>query len=529
MNSLHRGRLTAVASLCASGLLVLIGCTSAPAEPPEAAAPATPTPSAAWGDWADVDGAVMPVGSTTDRVIVSGLDASTVIVLDRTTGDEVWRIGDDAGGDGSGANGAGAENWTDDDWTEGAAWEHGLVLHDDDTIYTQRGSGDGSLVAYSAEDGSEFWRVSPGTLDACAPADAWALSPSVSQSYEVAESGQLILSHTQPADWDCHDGPNATHPGTLAMLVVDATTGEATGDPVRIAGTAIPGMSMPDPSGRFIDVPFELQSSVNVIRVDATTGEEHWAMLHYPDPSDFDPDLDASLGPATVTAAGEDRFLIQSHTDGGHLATVEAWADDHMETGDVTVDDLDYEMPCEYRMQRSSAGDPYCLLLTSSPNPDHDAQFLVSVADPSTDTATDDPLAVPAPASLIDTDEYYGYVDAPTVVENDALIPASARGADDPAIVLPTDAGLQAVDVTGGDTLWTWDSGEGTAVAGHVVPDTLEVVVGVDDRAIGIDALTGDELWDEPADGPVFGVGDVITITDFMTGTTRVRTTHPVG
>ena len=120
-------------------------------------------------------------------------------------------------------------------------------------------------------------------------------------------------------------------------------------------------------------------------------------------------------------------------------------------------------------------------------------------------------------------------MDAPTVVENDALIPASARGADDPAIVVPTDTGLQAVDVTGGDTLWTWDSGEGTAVAGHVVPDTLEVVVGVDDRAIGIDALTGDELWDEPADGPVFGVGDVITITGFMTGTTRVRTTHPVG
>src|SRR5699024_537497 len=119
--SLLRGRLTAVVSLCASGLLVLTGCTSAPAEPPEAAAPATPTPSAAWGDWADVDGAVIPVGSTTDRVIVSGLDASTVIVLDRTTGDEVWRIGDDAGGDRSGANGASAE-----DWTEGAAWEHGL-------------------------------------------------------------------------------------------------------------------------------------------------------------------------------------------------------------------------------------------------------------------------------------------------------------------------------------------------------------------------------------------------------------------
>ena len=529
MNSLLRGRLTAVVSLCASGLLVLTGCTSAPAEPPEAAAPATPTPSAAWGDWADVDGAVMSVGSTTDRVIVSGLDEPAVIVLDRSTGDEVWRIGSDPDGDSSGAEGASAENWTDDDWTEGAAWEHGLVLHDDDTIYTQRGSGDGSLVAYSAEDGSEFWRVSPGTLDACAPADAWALSPSVSQSYEAAESGQLILSHTQPADWDCHDGPNATRPGTLAMLVVDATTGEVTGDPVRIAGTAIPGMSMPDPSGRYIDVPFELQASVNVIRVDASTGEEQWAMLLYPDPSDFDPELGDSLGPATVTAAGEDRFLIQSHTDGGLLATVEAWADDHMETGDVSVEDLNYELPCEYRMQRSSAGDSYCLLLTSSPNPDHDAQFLVSVADPSTGAATGEPLAVPAPASLIDTDEYYGYVDAPTVVENDALIPASARGTDSPAIVLPTDAGLQAVDVAGGDAVWTWDSGDDTAVAGHVVPDVLEVVVGVDDRAVGIDALTGNELWDEPAHGPVFGVDDVITITDFMTGTTRVRTTHPVG
>lgn len=528
MNSLLRGRVTAVAALCASGLLLVTGCTSTPGDSPEAS-PATPTPSAAWGDWADVDGAVMPVGSTTDRVIVSGLDASTVIVLDRSTGDEVWRIGEDADGDGSGADGASMEDWTDGDWTEGTAWEHGLVLHDEDTVYTQRGSGDGSLVAYSADDGSEVWRVSPGTLDACAPADAWELSPSVSQSYEVPESGQLILSHTQPADWDCHDGPNATHPGTLAMLVVDATTGEVTGEPVRIAGTAIPGMSMPDPSGRYIDVPFELQTSVNVIRVDATTGEEHWAMLHYPDPSDFDPELDASLGPATVTATGEDRFLIQSHTDGGRLATVEAWADDHMETGDVTVEDLDYEMPCEYRMQRSSTGAPYCLLLTSSPDPDHDAQFLVSVGDPSTGAATVEPLAVPAPASLIDTDEYYGFVEAPTSVENDALIPASARGSEDPAIVLATDAGLQAVDVARGDTVWTWNSSEGTAVAGHVVPDALEVVVAVDDRVVGVDALTGNKLWDEPADGPVFGVGDVITITDFMTGTTRVRTTHPVG
>ena len=61
------------------------------------------------------------------------------------------------------------------------------------------------------------------------------------------------------------------------------------------------------------------------------------------------------------------------------------------------------------------------------------------------------------------------------------------------------------------------------------MPDALEVVVGADDRVVGIDALTGTELLDEPADGPVFGVGDVITITDFMTGTTRVRTTHPVG
>src|SRR5699024_1450366 len=165
----------------------------------------------------------------------------------------------------------------------------------------------------------------------------------------------------------------------------------------------------------------------------------------------------------------------------------------------------------------------------SSPNPDHDAQFLVSVADPSTGAAADEPLAVPAPASLIDTDEYYGVVHEPTGVDNDAFIPAPARGADAPAVVLPTDAGLQAVDVAGGDSLWTWDSGQGMAVAGHVVPDALEVVVGVDDRVVGIDALTGTELWDEPASGPVFGVGDVITSAAFMTGTTRVRTTHPVG
>jgi hypothetical protein len=62
-----------------------------------------------------------------------------------------------------------------------------------------------------------------------------------------------------------------------------------------------------------------------------------------------------------------------------------------------------------------------------------------------------------------------------------------------------------------------------------VVPDPLEVVVGLDDRVVGIDAVTGDEAWDVPADGPLFGAGDVVTITDFMTQTTRVRTTHPVG
>jgi hypothetical protein len=383
-------------------------------------------------------------------------------------------------------------------------------------------------VAYSADDGSELWRTSPGSLDACAPADAWELSPSVSHSYEVAKTGRLILSHTQPADWDCHDGPNATHPGSPAMLVVDAATGESSGDPVRIAGTALPGRSMPDPSGRYIDVPYELQSSVNVIRLDAETGEERWAMLHYPQDISYDV-TGGDPVPPTVTAVGLDRYLISYTTGQSYTATVDEWAQDHMGTGDVSVDDLDQRMPCEYRMQRSSAGDLYCLLLTSSPDPEHTPQFHIALFDQDTGAPLGQTTVLDTASSVAETEEYYGYVDDPTTVQNDSLIPSAALSADAPAAVLPSETGIAAVDLGTGADLWSWDSGQGPAVGAHVVPDPLEVVVGLDDRVVGIDAVTGDEAWDVPADGPLFGAGDVVTITDFMTQTTRVRTTHPVG
>lgn len=523
MTSTSRGRSSSGTALCAVVLFLTTACTTSPEDASEAADPPTPIPSATWGDWAEVDEAVMPVGSTADRVIMSGLDSPTVSALDRATGDEVWRVGDGTQ-DGT-VSGTADEG---DEWDTGPAWEHGLVLHDEDTVYTQRGSGDGSLVAYSASDGTEQWRMTPGDLDACAPADGWELSPSISQTHEVAESGRLILSHTEIAEWDCHDGPNATHPGRPTMVVVDAQTGETVGDPVEVSGTSIPGRSLPDPSGRFIDVPYELQSSVNVIRVDAETGEERWAMLHYPQDLSYE-DIQWDPTPPTVTAAGGDRFLILYDTGDAFLATVDEWAQDHTSTGDVTVEDLEHEMPCEYRMQRSSSGDPYCLLLTSPPEPEYSPQFRASLFDRDSGEPTGQALAVDAAPSIAETDEYYGYVDDPTAVGNDALIPSAALQGDRPAIVLPAEAGLTAVEMETQESLWSWDSGTGAAVGAHVVPDAMEVIVGLEDRVVGVDAMTGDEVWDEPADGPLFGVGDVVTITDFMTQTTRVRTTHPVG
>lgn len=169
----------------------------------------SPPPTEEWGEWSDVDALVAPVGSTPDRVIVSGIGSSLVVALDRSTGEEVWRIGDEQQ-DGADDGYASEDDW--DDWESGPVWEHGLVLHDDDTVYTQRGSDDGSLVAYSADDGTERWRMAPGDLDVGATADGWELSPSVLKSYTVADSGRLTLSHTEIADWDCHDGPSCRTP-----------------------------------------------------------------------------------------------------------------------------------------------------------------------------------------------------------------------------------------------------------------------------------------------------------------------------
>lgn len=275
-------------------------------------------------------------------------------------------------------------------------------------------------------------------------------------------------------------------------------------------------------------MPYELQSSVNIVRVDAETGDEQWAMLHYPTDIGFDVTM-GDPDPPTITAAGDERFLIHYTTGEAFLATVDAWAQDGMETGEVTVDVLDGALPCEYRMHRSSAGDPYCLLMTSSPDPDHEPQFQVALFDSATGARAGDLRSFDVPESLLDTDEYYGVVFDSTEVVNDALVPAAARQTDSSAIILPSEDGLVARDLGTDEVLWNWAPRDGTAVAPHVVPSTLEAVVGLDDCVVGVDAMTGDEVWDEPADGPVFGVGDVITITNFMTGRTRVRTTHPVG
>lgn len=514
-----------IAAVGAAGAFLLSACTPSPTAPADPPSKAIPTPTEEWGEWSDVDALVAPVGSTPDRVIVSGIGSSLVVALDRSTGEEVWRIGDEQE-DGADDGYASEDDW--DDWESGPVWEHGLVLHDDNTVYTQRGSGDGSLVAYSADDGTERWRMAPGDLDVCATADGWELSPSVLKSYTVADSGRLILSHTEIADWDCHDGPNATHPGRPAMVVVDAQTGDVVGDTVNISGTSIPGLALPDPSGRYIDVPYELQSSVNIVRVDAETGDEQWAMLHYPTDIGFDVTM-GDPEPPTVTAAGGERFLIHYATGEAFLATIDAWAQDGIETGEVTVDELGGEMPCEYRMQRSSAGDPYCLLMTSSPDPAHEPQFQVALFDSVTGARAGDLHSFDVPESLLDTDEYYGVVFDSTEVASDALVPAAARQTDSSAIILPSEDGLVARDLGTDEVLWNWAPRDGTAVAPHVIPAALEAVVGLDDRVVGLDALTGEELWDEPADAPLFGVGNVVTLSDYVTATTRVRTTFPVG
>lgn len=505
-----------VAAVSAALLLLASACSAPQSADSESTPSETPGPTAAWGEWTEVNEVVAPVGSTDDRLILSGIGTPNVIALDRTTGEEAWRIGEPPADTSENADSNAID---EDDWNE-PGWDNGLVLHDDRYVYTQRGSGDGSVVAYDADDGSEVWRMSPGVLDPCAPADGWWLSPSRTQSYEVGEQDRLIVSHPKMAEPSCHDGPNATHPGKAAMIVIDTATGEIDGEPLKVAGTAIPGLSMPDLTGRFIDTPYELQGSVNTIRQDPASGEASWVMLDYP--------YDFSLleSSPTVSDMGGDRFLI-TYMGGEFVeATVNDWASDHTELGDVSLDTLGHDVPCEYRTLRSSTGTPYCLTLTSSPDPAHTPVFLADELDASTGESTGGRLELPAPSRL---DEHYGFVDDRETVENDAYIPPSLLGTDHGVLVLPSEDGLSAVGLGTEDTQWSWDSGEGVASAPHVVPGVDEVVVGLDLRAVGLDVRTGEQLWEVPSDGPVFGVGDVIVIADFMSSTTQVRTTVPLG
>lgn len=518
----RRSRLHA-AALCAAFALLASAC-SAPDDAVSDVTPSeTPGPTAAWGEWADVDELVAPVGSTEDRVILSGLDAPTVIALDRTTGEESWRLGESPESTSEDPDG---EAIDEDDWGDSwdsPGWEHGLVLHDDRHVYTQRESGDGSLVAYDMGDGHEVWRASPGTIDPCAPADGWRLSPSRTQSYETGEQDLLIMSHPDMADLSCHDGPSATHPGKLAMAVIDTATGDIVGEPVKVAGNAIPGIAMPDITGQFIDTPYELQGSVNVIRHDLTSGEARWAMLDYP--QDFSR-LESS---PVVSDMGGERFLITYQGGESVQATVDDWSPDHMETGDVSTDELGYEVPCEYRTLRSSDGTPYCLILTSSPNPGYTPKFIADEFEASTGTTTGGQLESHVPASVFETDEYYGVVHDRDTVENDAYIPPATWDTEYGALVLPSDTGLTAVGLGTEDSRWSWDSGEGPAVGAHVVPGVDEAVIGLDRRTVGLDVRTGEQLWETPSGGPVFGVGDVVVIADYMSSTTQVRTALPLG
>lgn len=514
-----RSRLRA-AALSAALLLLSSACSAPQGAESDATPSETPGPTAAWGEWKEVDELVSPVGSTDDRIILSGIDAPTVVALDRTTGEEAWRIGETPANTAADPDSSSMDEGDWDDSWDSPGWDNGLVLHDDHHVYTQRGSGDGSVVAYNADDGSEVWRVSPGTLDPCAPADGWWLSPSRTHSYEVGEQNRLIVSHSDIAEPSCHDGPNATHPGKAAMVVIDTGSGEIDGEPLKVAGTAIPGMSMPDLTGRSIDTPYELQGSVNVIRQDPVSRESSWAMLDYPQ------DFSVLESSPVVSDMGGDRFLI-TYMGGEFVeATVKDWSPDHMEMGDVSLDQLGHDVPCEYRTLRSSTGAPYCLTLTSSPDPAHTPMFLADELDPSTGESTGGVLELPAPTSL---DEHYGFVDDRETVENDAYIPPSLLGTAHGVLVLPSDEGLSAVGLGTEDTQWTWSSGEGVASAPHVVPGVDEVVVGLDHRAVGLDVRTGEQLWEVPSEGPVFGIGDAIVIVDFMSSTTQVRAALPLG
>lgn len=501
-----RSRLAAAGAL----LLVLSACSTRD-EPADDPTPSNaPSPTAQWGEWIEVDELVTPVGAVDDTVLVSGLGTSTVIAFDRATGDEQWRLGGGASVD---------ESW-DEGSTAGSA-----VLFDDEHVYTQRGSEDGSLVAYDIANGTESWRYDPGELDDCAPTDTWNLSWSQVGTYEIGEHSRLFLSHPEMADPGCHAGPNATHPGSPAMVALDASTGEAEAAPVTVSGTSIPGMTDPGLSGEYTYTPYELQGSVNIARRSIATGEEAFAMLDYQD----DPST-LELSPS-ITDMGADTFHI--HYMGGHSveATVDRWAVDVMDTGDVSTRDLDYQVPCEYRMQRSSSDQLYCLLLTSSPDPADTPVFTVGEVDPAGDVLRDDhPLEFPSVVAgeQYAGDEYYGVVTDPQTVRDDALIPAAMTGTEHNGIVLPAEGGLAAYDLGSVEQRWSWDPGSNGAVAPHVVPGVDEVVIGMGETAVGLDARTGEQLWEVPTAGPVFGLGDTIVVADFETSTTRVRTAVPL-
>lgn len=500
-----RNRLAAAGAL----LLVLSACSTRDDPADEPTPSKAPSPTAQWSEWIEVDELVAPIGVVDDIVLVSGIGTSTVIALDRTTGDEEWRLGEGSSVD---------ESW-DEGSTAGSA-----VLFDDEHVYTQRGSENGALVAYDLADGSESWRYDPGELDDCAPTDTWSLSWSQVGTYEIGAHDRLFLSHPEMADPGCHAGPNATHPGSPAMVALDASTGEAEAAPVTVSGTSIPGMTNPGLSGQYTYTPYELQGSVNIVRRSIETGEEAFAMLDYPD----DPTT-LEFSPS-ITDMGADTFHILYM--GGHSveAKVDRWAVDSMDTGDVSTRDLDYQVPCEYRMHRSSSDQLYCLLLTSSPDPADTPAFRVGEVDAEQGMLRDDhPLEFPSVliGDHYTGDEYYGVVTDPQTVENDALISATVTGTEHNGIVLPSEGGLAAFDLGSAEQRWSWDSGIGGVVAPHVVPGVDEVIIGLGDTAVSLDARTGEQLWEMPTDGPVFGLAETIVVADFETSTTRVRTTVP--
>lgn len=499
-----RGSLAAVGAL-----LVTLSACSAPDDSGDASTPsAPPGPTAEWGEWIDVDELVTPVGSSGDTILVSGLATSSVIAFDRTSGDELWRVGGDTSGEGTGEVETGYGN---------------AVLFDDEHVYTQRGSEDGALVAYDLVDGSESWRYDPGALDTCAPTDSWSLSWSRIGSYEVGEPGRLFLSHPEMADPACHTGPNATHPGSPALVVLDAATGEPEGDPLKVSGTSIPSMSRPGVSGEYVYTPYELQGSVNIVRRNLETGEEQSVMLDYPD----DPFVLESS--PVISEIGADSFHIL-YMDGTSVeATVDQWDTDSTGIGDVSTKDLGYQVSCEYRMQRSTSDQLYCLVLTSSPDPEDTPAFLAGQVDPAQDMLReDDPKAFPDPFTDGEGSEYYGVVTDPQTVVEDALLPAALTGTPHNGIVLPSDTGLAAFDMDSTEQRWSWDSGSGSAVGAHVAPGVNEVVVGLGDDAVGLDARTGEELWKTPTNGPVFAVADTIVVADYEASSSRVRTTVPL-